>query len=100
MFLNCSSTPPESQLPSAEHLSTKVADTIRMLPCKNAAKGLCMWQHVVYDWHSDPIVVSLPIGSQAVEPLVTFVTLALAWAACYYIGLAVYNKGAELELRI
>lgn len=36
-----------------------------------------------YELHSDPIVVGLPIGRLSVQPLVMFVTLAFAWAACY-----------------
>lgn len=90
MYMNCSE-------PATYSTSSALLPATVRLPCKHRSGELCQWHAVEYDLHSDPIVISLPIGSRAVEPLVTFVSIAIAWAACYYITLALYNKAKELE---
>lgn len=96
MLMNCT---PNAHQSRSLHLPHDAAGAVT-LPCKpSVVDQLCVWQPVDYELHSDPIVVSLPIGSRAVEPLVTFVTITVAWAACYYIALAVYTKAHELDKR-
>lgn len=67
------------------------------IPCADAPDAQCPWRRVGYSLHSDPIVVRLPVGNSALEPLVTFLTVLVAWIGCYYISVAVFRKSRELE---
>lgn len=67
------------------------------IPCKDALDAACPWSRTGYSLHSDPIVVWLPVGNSVIEPLVTFVTVLVAWVGCYYISREVFRKTRELE---